>query len=178
MIVGIAGRIASGKSTLARALAGKYSFKLISFGNYVRQEAQARGLEVSDRQVLQDFGQSLVEESATSFVRGVFHRANYKPEDRVVLDGVRHESVWDEIVAFGSSHRSPVALIFLEMAEEERRRRLTARGLSLYEALAQDRHKSESEVDARLSSKAGIHIDGLQDQESMLASIGVQLGLN
>jgi dephospho-CoA kinase len=178
MIVGIAGRIASGKSTLARALAGKYSFKLISFGNYVRQEAQAQGLDVSDRQVLQDFGQSLVEQSGTSFVRRVFHQANYKAEDRVVLDGVRHESVWDEIVAFGSSHRSPVALIFLEMAEEERRRRLTARGLSLDEALAQDRHKSESDVDARLSSKASIHIDGLQDQESMLATIGVRLGLD
>jgi dephospho-CoA kinase len=178
MIVGIAGRIASGKSTLARALAGRYSFKLISFGNYVRQEAQARGLDVSDRQVLQDFGQSLVDESATSFVHGVFHRAHYQPTDRVVLDGVRHESVWDEIVAFGSSHRSPVALIFLEMAEEERRRRLTARGLSLDEALAQDRHKSESDVDARLSSKADIHIDGLQDQESMLSSIGVRLGLD
>lgn len=178
MIVGIAGRIASGKSTLARALAGKYSFKLISFGNYVRQEAQAQGLDVSDRQVLQEFGQFLVEESATSFVHGVFHRASYKPEDRVVLDGVRHESVWDEIVAFGSSHRSPVALIFLEMAEEERRRRLTTRGLSLDEALAQDQHKSELDVDARLSSKASIHIDGLQDQESMLATIAARLGLD
>jgi dephospho-CoA kinase len=178
MIVGIAGRIASGKSTLARALAGKYSFKLISFGNYVRQEAQARGLEVSDRQVLQDFGQSLVEESPTLFVRGVFHRANYQSEDRVVLDGIRHESVWNEIMALGSSHRSPVALIFMEMAEEERRRRLTSRGLSPDEASVQDRHKSESDVDARLSGIANIHIDGLQDQESMLASIGVRLGLD
>jgi cytidylate kinase len=59
MIIGIAGPIASGKSTLARGLAQVFSLKLIGFGEYVRHEAQARGLDVADRRVLQDLGQSL-----------------------------------------------------------------------------------------------------------------------
>jgi len=177
MIIGIAGPIASGKSTLARALAQAFSLKLIGFGEYVRHEAQARGLDVSDRRVLQDFGQSLVDEDVASFVRGVLERAKVRPADRVVMDGVRHQSVWDEIVTFALSRRSAARLIFLEMPEAERRRRLSARGMSYDQVQIQDRHASEADVHARLAGKADLRLDALQDRYTMLTFIRSKLDL-
>lgn len=178
MIIGIAGPIASGKSTLARALAQEFSFKLIAFGEYVRHEAQARGLDVADRKVLQDLGQSLVDENVRSFVRGVFERAKIEAADRVVLDGVRHRSVWDEIVDFALSRRSIAKLIFLEMPEAERRRRLGARGMSYDQLVVQDRHASEADVHSWLAERADLRVDALQERDAMVASIGSQLELS
>lgn len=177
MIIGIAGPIASGKSTLARALSREYSLRLIGFGEYVRHEAQARGLDTADRLVLQDLGQSLVDEDAGSFVQGVFQRAKVRSADRIVLDGVRHCSVWDEILSFASSRGSTARLIFLEMSEPERRRRLDARGMSYDQALIQDRHASEVEVHARLADRADLRLDALQERAAMLAYIGSRLEL-
>jgi dephospho-CoA kinase len=178
MIIGIAGPIASGKSTLARALAQEFSLKLISFGDFVRQEARVRGLDVADRQVLQDLGQSFVDEDVCSFVAEVFAHAGYRLGDRVVLDGVRHEYVWEEISVFAASHGSPARLVFLVMSEEERHKRLNARGTSSDQASALDRHASEAEVRVRLANKADVRLDALQSHGSMLALIARQLGLS
>lgn len=178
MIIGIAGPIASGKSTLARALAQEFSLKLVGFGEYVRFEAQARGLDVTDRKVLQDLGQSLVDEDVVSFVRGVFEHAKVQAADRIVLDGVRHRSVWDEIVTFTSERRSTAKLIFLQMPEADRRRRLGARGMTFNQLIVHDRHASEADVRAGLADVADLRLDALQDRDAMLASIGSRLELH
>jgi dephospho-CoA kinase len=177
MIVGISGLIASGKSTFARALARRYSLKLIGFGEYVRGEAQARGLDAADRRVLQDLGQSLVDQDVKSFVGGVFDHANFSPTERIVLDGIRHETVWDEIVAFATRQGSSAKLIFLEIPEEERRRRLSVRGLPQDQANAQDTHASEADVRDRLLDRADFRLDALRSEESMLASVAARLDL-
>jgi dephospho-CoA kinase len=177
MIIGIAGPIASGKSTFARSLAGRHSFKLIGFGEYVRRVARARGLDAADRRVLQDLGQSLVDQDVKSFVEGVFDHANFSPAERILLDGIRHETVWDEIIAFAASQGSSAKLIFLEMPEEERQRRLSMRGLSEDQANAQDTHASEADVRDRLLNRADLRLGALQSEESMLASIAARLGL-
>jgi dephospho-CoA kinase len=177
MIIGISGPIASGKSTFARALAGSFSFKLTGFGEYVRREARSRGLDAADRRVLQDLGQSLVDRDVKSFVEGVFDQANFTPTECIVLDGIRHETVWDEIVAFASSKGSSAKLIFLNMPEEERRRRLSMRGLSQDQANAQDTHASEADVRDRLLDRADFLVDALQPEVTMLASVAARLGL-
>jgi dephospho-CoA kinase len=177
MIIGISGPIASGKSTFARALAERFSAKLVGFGEYVRREACSRGLDASDRRVLQDLGQSLVDRDVKSFVAGVFDHANFSPNERIVVDGIRHETVWDEIIVFASSKRSSAKLIFLEMPEEERRRRLGARGLSRDQADTQDTHATEADVRNRLLDRADLRLDALQSEESMMSSVNARLGL-
>lgn len=177
MIIGIAGTIASGKSTLARALACEYSLKLVSFGEFVRHEARARGLDPYDRLVLQDLGQSLVVEDVGSFIRGVFGFAKVQPADRIVLDGVRHHIVWDEIVTFASMRGSIARLIFLEMPDQERLRRLISRGISMDRILLEDRHVSEKEVHVGLTEKADLRLDAMLDHDVMLAYVGAQLEL-
>src|SRR4051812_5864726 len=105
MIVGIAGPIASGKSTLGRALAERFSAKLVSFGDYVRHKARTRAINISNRGALQDLGQSLVTGDVQSFVLDVFGWANFRQGSHIILDGVRHYTVWNEVLTFASSHR-------------------------------------------------------------------------
>lgn len=177
MIIGVAGPIASGKSTFAKALAQRFSLKLIGFGQYVRHVARGKGLDDSNRRILQDLGQSLVEDDARAFVQGVFAHASFQRTDGVVLDGIRHDSVWLEILAFASSHGSIARLVLLDMPEEERRKRLKTRALSLDEIEEQDRHPSEADVRDRLPSRADLRLDVLQPQELLLASVGGSFGL-
>ena len=75
--MGIAGKIASGKSTLARALAARLDAQILGFGDYVRAAARSRGLDHTDRQTLQDLGQRLVTENTAAFVSGILSWANY-----------------------------------------------------------------------------------------------------
>ena len=56
-IVGIAGAIASGKSELSRTLARELNAERVSFGDFVRREAEARGVQ-STRENLQQLGSS------------------------------------------------------------------------------------------------------------------------
>lgn len=177
MIVGIAGSIASGKSTFGRALAKQCSANFVSFGDYVRYAACARGIDISDRAAVQELGQSLVAADARSFVLSVFAWANVAEQAHVVLDGVRHESVWKEILTFASEHGEAAKLIFLDVAEEERQRRLVARGLSREEAEGQDLHASESDVQFRLRAKADIRVDSQKHDPARLAAIGRDLGI-
>ena len=178
MIIGIAGPIASGKSTLARALVKKFSLKLIGFGEFVRHEAKARGMDATNRRVLQELGQSLVDEDVAAFVHSVFARADFRPADGVVMDGIRHENVWREVVAYASLHGSTARLIYLDMPDEDRHRRLEARGISSDQSLAQDLHASEADVHNRLANQAELRLDALRPEDDMLATIAAGLELD
>lgn len=178
MIVGIAGPIASGKSALGRALAQHFSAKLISFGEYVRDQARARGIDTSNRRALQDLGQSLVAGNVQSFVERVFDWTDFHVGHHVILDGVRHSVVWNEVVNFAALHRETAKLIFLEMAEEDRQRRLAARGISRDEAASQDNHASEMDVPHRLRAEADLRVDALQDEAAMVATVRRVLGID
>jgi dephospho-CoA kinase len=178
MIVGIAGPIASGKSTLGRALAERFSAKFVNFGDYVRHIARTRAIDISDRRALQDLGQSLVTRDVRSFVLGAFEWVNFREGNHVVLDGVRHDTVWKEVLTFASLHREAAKLIFLEMLEDERQRRLAARGLSRDEAATQESHVSETDVQLRLRDDADLLVDALQDGPAMVAAVGRYLGIS
>jgi dephospho-CoA kinase len=121
-IIGISGQISSGKSTLAKALANALSGQVISFGNFVRTEATKRGVDVG-RVALQQFGEKLIREmGAKEFVGRVFDLLAISTPF-LILDGVRHIIIWQVIQDLGVKN----ALIYLDIGEEERFRRLVQR---------------------------------------------------
>ena len=99
MIIGIAGKIASGKSTFARAIAARLKARRLAFGDYVRSIAESRGMDPSDRRILQTLGQDLATRDPSAFVSGILSFAGYLPPENIVFDGVRHEAIWQEIRA-------------------------------------------------------------------------------
>lgn len=121
-IIGISGQISSGKSTLAKALANTLNGQVISFGNFVRTEAAKRGIDVG-RVALQQCGEELIRElGAKEFVGRVFDLLAISTPF-LILDGVRHIVVWQVIQDLVVKN----ALIYLDIEEEERFRRLVQR---------------------------------------------------
>jgi adenylate kinase family enzyme len=94
MWIGISGAIASGKTTLARALARELDVPVASFGDYLRAVAAARHLP-GDRGSLQELGQHLIDEHGwQGFASGVLAAAGVgRGSPAVVIDGVRHVEI-------------------------------------------------------------------------------------
>src|ERR1700722_17258183 len=97
--VGICGKTASGKSSLARALARTCNSQVISFGAYVRGAALARGLRMN-RYALQELGDQLIGQiGADLFLMNVVQEniSNLAIPDLCLFDGGRHEQIWTAI---------------------------------------------------------------------------------
>jgi dephospho-CoA kinase len=159
MIIGVAGKIASGKSTLARAVAVRLKARRLGFGDYVRSIAELRGLDASDRAVLQSLGQDLVAEDPAAFVHGILSFADYVPGESIVFDGVRHRCVWEEIERVARRANNPSVLVFLGIPEELRRRRLVARAFGGETPGAFDGQPSETDLEAHLREIAELILD-------------------
>ena len=139
----VAGRMGSGKSTLAEAIGRRLGWPSGSFGEYVRSTARARGL-AQDRQTLQNLGASLLSQNIDGFCRAVLGDAGWDSGQSVVLEGVRHIEVLDCLRHIASP--GPVALIFIDVPEDERRKRLEERSGELDIEKAQE-HSTEAQAD-------------------------------
>jgi dephospho-CoA kinase len=141
--LGLAGRIGSGKTSLASELARRLECPRASFGDYVRSVAEDRGLDAGDREVLQTVGDELIAQSWESFCRGVLDDAAYAGGS-VVVDGVRHH----DAAATLRPLVAPVRLLVVAVAspDDERLLRLAGRGLTDDEITRADAHPNEGEV--------------------------------
>lgn len=87
IVIGLVGPIASGKGTISEYLKSQ-GFKYFSLSNVVREETQARGLEMT-RKNLQDVGNDLRENfGGAVLVEKLAERIG--KEEFVVIDGVRN----------------------------------------------------------------------------------------
>jgi dephospho-CoA kinase len=152
VVVGLAGRRGSGKSTIAHTLERKFDFARASFGDYVRIVARERGMG-SDTQSLQNLGQMLIEELGWNrFCRAVL--VGTESAHRVVVDGIRHlaaRSTLENLVApayFG--------LVFVETDEALRVQRLRGRA-SVEESKLTKEMSDELE---QLQFEANLVVDG------------------
>lgn len=142
--VGVAGRIGSGKTTLASELASRISCPRASFGEFVRSVAQTRGLDSTDRTVLQDLGNELISEGWPSFVEAVLRQAGYT-SGPVVIDGIRHRSAIETLRS--RLDPTPLVVVAVDVSDEQRRERLRERGLESDDVNSADAHANEAEVD-------------------------------
>ena len=77
IVLAFAGAIRSGKSELSSGVAGTLGWARVSFGDYVREVAQQRGLD-STREALQAIGVSLIAEGWEQFCRSVLSQAHWQ----------------------------------------------------------------------------------------------------
>lgn len=142
--VAIAGRIGSGKTTLASILAGRLNCPMASFGSYVRSVALQWGLDPADRASLQDVGEDLIATQGWhSFCRSVLDHGGYV-SGAVVVDGIRHVAAIAAIRELVAP--TPCRLVAVSVRDESRADRLRVRGITAEAAQAADAHTSESQV--------------------------------
>jgi cytidylate kinase len=158
-VIAFSGRIASGKTTLSKAVADRLAMPWVSFGDAVRAEAARRGL-ASDRAALQGLGDELIRAGWDAFVETVVNQAQWDRTGSLVVDGVRHTEALVALQRRCPPH--PVVVVFADADVDRRAERLASRGVTYEDAIAADSHPNEADVPA-VRDRADILVDNDAD---------------
>ena len=145
LVIGIVGKIQSGKSTLAKKLSENLDVPIISFGGYLREFSENNSLPV-DRFSLQELGEKRIKEEADVFLEDVL--ANSKNDtSTIIIEGIRHFAIYEAL-------RKKYQLSFFVYCEtpfEERHARYIRKSglekITLDEFFKIDNHNVELEIE-------------------------------
>ena len=169
IVLGFAGSIASGKSTLSIEVAKALGWQRVSFGDYVRTVANCQGLRES-REVLQAVGASLINQGVEQFCKSVLEQLNWKPGQPLVVDGIRHAEVVLTLRRLVAP--SEFLLIFVMVNESTRETRLIEKGLTHWGQLQQiEAHSTEVQVQTVLLEMADLTVDNTREIKELVEEI-------
>jgi len=125
------------------------------------------GGDPSSRTQLQDYGQLCVETDTVGFCRGLLRFIDFKEAEQLVVDGIRHGSVFSELVRILAPQ--PVFLLHLSADPAVRSQRLADRGEASDGFRKASDHAVEAQIEAYLPSIADTLIDTNQSADEVLA---------
>lgn len=158
VVLCFAGAMRSGKSTVTQRLAAELGWPRAAFGDYVRTEAQRRGL-AGQREQLQRLGGTLIDELGwREFSLATLQHAGVRPgEAPVLIDGVRHEEALFALRDLYPGHE--IVLVLLRPAEHARRQRMALEGVEATRLERLEAHSTERQVRDRLPARADFVVD-------------------
>lgn len=168
IILSFSGAIGSGKSTLSAGVSFSLGWNRASFGDYLRSEAEKRGIKPS-REALQDLGESFILMGWDTFVRNVLSHGGWKPEECLVVDGIRHVTALETIQRL--TFPSHTFLINIETRRRIRLKRLMGQGVNASRLRKYESHSTERQVSILLPGLADLTIDGSLDKARNIATI-------
>jgi dephospho-CoA kinase len=175
-LIVFAGRTGCGKTSISKPMAESKGLRWTSFGNVVRGEASRLGLAADDKRVLQVLGQKLVEGEPERFCQLVFQTLQTVDGVIGVLDGLRHRSIFDRLVAQAGEER--IKLIFIDVEDATRYERLRInRGWSVEQCKIYDDDPTEWELDSQLRKLAHLVVNNNGSVENSLMQIDSWLAL-
>jgi dephospho-CoA kinase len=168
LVVAIAGKMGSGKTTLSKDLAAALSCPRAAFGDYVRQQVQGRGLPLT-RENLQVIGTELLLKDSAAFCDSVIASSGWHKGLDLVIDGLRHLATIPIIRRI--TEPSDLKIVYISVTEETRLQRLSARGEGGRDNVTKmDSHSSEQEL-ASIAAMADITIPGDEARHTNVSSI-------
>jgi dephospho-CoA kinase len=171
MIITLAGAIGSGKTTLGEALAAARHAPRAGFGDYVRHLAVARGLDITQRTVLQDLGHDLVEADASDFLAGALAWSGHEPGADLVLDGLRHMKILAALRDRAAKGLDRVVLVYLDTPLDLRRARVAQRGVIPTDIATDEAHPAERDLAQRLRDAADLVLPGDRTIEELSTEV-------
>ena len=119
----VAGKICSGKSTLANQIARQAGCPLVSFGGVLRHYSERNKLPVGRRN-LQELGKRLIDELGfEDFLEWIIKESSIDWSQPLVLDGVRHVKIY----GYMTKKFSGTILVYCDCDEEAQIVRLRTR---------------------------------------------------
>ncbi len=171
-VVGLSGRLGSGKSSLASNLAESSGWPMASFGDYLRYLAEQRVLGV-DRQSLQQLGEEQIAELGwDGFCLAVLKYFKWRPGQALVLDGIRHTKVVNALKRLIYPQR--LFLVHLAIDEKIRHNRLLKRdGIQAQRKKLEklEKHSTEADVKEALPRIADMIVDATLSPEFLADEI-------
>ena len=158
LIVGVAGRIGSGKSEVARYLADRFGFQYLRYSLVL---AAWFDIDPEEKQRLQRIGWSVMSsEGQYELNRRLI--AEIDPDRDCVVDGLRHPIDFDSL---RDKFRSRFFLIYVDTPPDVRFERLRSR-YSSYEAFrAADEHPVESKIDLLIPLASAVVSGGMSPEQ-------------
>lgn len=138
----IGGHAGAGKSTIAGCVAARLSWKLISFGAFVRMKAREAGLNSTDLGVLLTLGHKLTTEAPLRFCSDIIAAYSLTQHESAVLEGLRHATLVSLFKQLGYGDWTRIA--YLDASQDVRANRLLARGEAVPVAVI-DEHPVDAE---------------------------------
>jgi dephospho-CoA kinase len=170
LVLALSGRTKAGKSTVAGALAGTLGWPSASFGDYVREEARLRN-EPAEREKLQQLGAELIVALGwRQFSRRALAHARLDGDSvPCILEGIRHLEALTTLRELFAP--APVYLIYLDISDHQRNRRLAAEGVSVGRAAAWERHSTERDTQGVLAAYADLVVPATEQPKSCVSTI-------
>ena len=159
LVVCFSGQIGSGKSSVSTVVADRLGWKRTGFGDCLRTKVQEMGECPESRPALQKLGQHWVNTDPEGFCRSVLDAGGFKLGDNLVIDGIRHSSIFlilEELVKPAFAR-----LIFLQAHTTNRKTRVVTRGDNIDFDCANE-HEVEAELRSVLPRVAHAVIDANQ----------------
>ncbi len=147
LVIGVTGKISSGKSTFSKRLSGKYGWPIVSFGKYLVDYSLLNELPIN-RPSLQFLGDKMIKENHQVFLNNVLLFSN-AGTDRIIVEGIRHKVIWEELKKRSKNYE----LVFIDALQQLRYERFCQRlkpgdtKVSLDEFITIDGHIVEEETD-------------------------------
>jgi len=145
-VVTLSGRICSGKSHIAQKIKVMNEIPIASFGHYLKECCENNNLP-TERKTLQEIGEILIRINPRQFLLEVISQyTTYR--DVLVLDGVRHRTIFDQVKSIAENHVS----IFVDADINTRYERYKNRGkesdnsITFDEFVLMDNHTVELEI--------------------------------
>lgn len=163
MVIGLAGRIGTGKTSVGKAVATRLGCRMTSFSTFLRSEALELGVEPT-RKALQDLGTEWIEKGWDRFCTTVLNHVGWKAGEDLVVDGIRH---FGAVESLRSLIGSDFFVVFIDPpGKAEWERRLLTKGISSIADLEElESHAAEAETslvgsvsDLRISGDATIEV--------------------
>ena len=140
----VAGKICSGKSTLANQIAGQTGRPLVSFGGVLRHYSERNRLPAGRRD-LQELGKQLIDRLGfEDFLEWIVKESSIDWSQPLVLDGVRHVKIY----CYMAKKFPGTILVYCDYDEETQIARLRTRdGICEEDAKQIISHATESGVE-------------------------------
>jgi cytidylate kinase len=170
VVLCLSGGIASGKTTLASALAERFTIPHASFGRFVREVARERGLP-EHREQLQQLGESLIEELGwDAFCTKVLETGGWTTGHSVVIDGIRHVAAFEAVGRLVAP--VPARLVFVEVGVTLRQHRIDEGGsLEGTELAKAESHSTEKDVHVGLRARTDRVLDGTKSVSEIVEEV-------